>query len=101
MKLIQQRVYCDADTPGCGRMIVDTFGEPTYCTKGGGGCGRILEPALWQCDCGEKLECPDFTNTCDKCGADYNSGGQRLAPRAQWGEETGESLADILSVDYE
>lgn len=51
--------------------------------------------------CGEELECPDFTNTCEKCGADYNWAGQRLAPRSQWGEETGESPSDILNCDYE
>ncbi len=36
--------------------------------------------------------------TCDRCGADYNSSGQMLADRSQWGEETGESLADILRI---
>ena len=41
------------------------------------------------CDCGEDVECHDFTNTC-QCGADFNMSGQRLAPRDQWGEETGE-----------
>jgi hypothetical protein len=40
--------------------------------------------------CGVWLECDQFTNTCERCGADYNWGGQRLAPREQWGEETGE-----------
>jgi hypothetical protein len=50
--------------------------------------------------CGEPLECSGFTNTCPTCGADYNWTGQRLAPRSQWGEETGESLADIMSVAY-
>jgi len=30
------------------------------------------------------------------CGADYNWNGTRLAPREQWGEETGESIADIM-----
>ena len=49
--------------------------------------------------CGEDIICDQFTNTCYTCGADYNSAGWRLAPRSQWGEETGESLADILSVD--
>lgn len=48
--------------------------------------------------CGEEVYCRGFTNTCD-CGADYNHAGQLLAPRSQWGEETGESVADILSVD--
>ena len=50
--------------------------------------------------CGEWLDCDGFTNTCGSCGADYNMSGQRLAPRSQWGEETGESVEDILSVDY-
>lgn len=50
-------------------------------------------------DCGEEVELTGFTNTCC-CGADYNMSGQRLAPREQWGEETNESVEDILSVDY-
>ena len=36
-----------------------------------------------------------FTSSCD-CGTDYNWNGTLLAPRSQWGEETGESLADIM-----
>jgi hypothetical protein len=43
------------------------------------------------CSCGEQIACTGFTNTCDNCDADYNMAGQRLAPRSQWGEETGES----------
>lgn len=50
-----------------------------------------------RCECGKVLETPGFTNTCD-CGADYNWAGQRLAPRDQWGEETGEHPADILRI---
>jgi hypothetical protein len=46
--------------------------------------------------CGDELELPDFTNTCPHCGSDYNSSGQRLAPREQWGEETGEHWLDII-----
>lgn len=49
-------------------------------------------------ECGDEIACPNFTNTCE-CGADYNSAGQHLAPRSQWGEETGESLSDILMAD--
>lgn len=48
--------------------------------------------------CGEILLCMTNTNTCD-CGADYNMSGQILAPRSQWGEETGESVSDILLGD--
>jgi len=58
---------------------------------------RWLSYAVLQCDCGEKLELSGFTNTCD-CGADYNMSGQLLASRAQWGEETGESLSEILAI---
>jgi len=49
--------------------------------------------------CGEEVGLHGFTNTCE-CGADYNMNGEALAPRSQWGEETGESVEDILSVDY-
>lgn len=44
--------------------------------------------------CGNDVVCENFTNTCPDCGADYNSSGQLLAPRAQWGEETGEHWSD-------
>lgn len=54
--------------------------------------------AVGRCDCGREVVLSGFTNTCD-CGADYNSVGQRLAPRSQWGEETGESASDILRGD--
>lgn len=43
-----------------------------------------------KCHCEEKIECINFTNTCDNCGADYNFDGILLASRSQWGEETGE-----------
>ena len=57
------------------------------------------EPALGECEvCGREVILDRFTNTFE-CGADYNGSGQLLAPREQWGEETGESLADILGVD--
>jgi len=35
-----------------------------------------------------------FTTTCDSCEADYNQSGHRLAPRSQWGEETGEHWSE-------
>ncbi len=58
--------------------------------------GKIISG---DCDvCGTEVELGHFTCTCDKCGADYNWGGQRLASRSQWGEETGESLSDILKI---
>lgn len=54
-----------------------------------------FEAGVIRCRCGEPLELDDpMTNTCN-CGAEYNGAGQRLAPREQWGEETGETAADI------
>lgn len=59
------------------------------------------DPAIGECvDCGDEVTLSGFTNTCEHCGADYNMSGQKLAPREQWGAETGESVSDILSVDY-
>lgn len=34
---------------------------------------------------------------CPHCGTEQNSSGQLLAPRSQWGEETGESYSDIMN----
>ncbi len=59
--------------------------------------GRRTVPVI-RCGCGQEVYCSGFTNTCD-CGRDYNHAGQQLAPRSQWGEETGESLSDILAAD--
>jgi hypothetical protein len=55
-------------------------------------------PAIARCVCGQDIELSGFTNTCDKCGRDYNSSGQSLAPRSHWGEETEESPEDILRI---
>lgn len=49
------------------------------------------------CVCGKAVGLDGFTNECE-CGRDYNSSGQLLAPRSQWGEETGEHPADILRI---
>jgi len=46
-----------------------------------------------KCSCGKMVACNAFTNTCE-CGVDYNFAGERLAPRSQWGEETGENWTD-------
>lgn len=57
------------------------------------------EPAEGECNrCKRTVVLHGFTNTCE-CGVDYNMSGQELAPREQWGEETGESLSDILSIE--
>ena len=55
-------------------------------------------PAIGLCDCGAEVQLSGFTNTC-ACGRDYNSAGQLLAPREQWGEETGEHWSDIIRGD--
>jgi hypothetical protein len=56
------------------------------------------EPAVGLCDrCSQEVVLSGFTNTCE-CRADYNITGELLAPRSQWGEDTGESLADILNI---
>lgn len=55
-------------------------------------------PAIGECECGKQLQLDAFTNPCG-CGREYNSSGSLLAPRDQWGEETGETLADILGPD--
>lgn len=65
-----------------------------------GEAGRGYTRGVYQCACGKEVLCATPTNTCE-CGADYNMSGQRLAPREQWGEETGESASDILNYDYE
>lgn len=55
------------------------------------------EPAEGRCCCGRVVVLDSFTNECD-CGRDYNMSGQLLAPRAQWGEETGECAADLRNL---
>lgn len=47
------------------------------------------QPSIGRCACGKEVELPSFTNTCE-CGREYNSSGQELAPRSQWGWDTGE-----------
>jgi hypothetical protein len=51
-------------------------------------------PAQVKC-CGKWMSLGKFTNTCE-CGADYNSSGQLLASRSQWGEETGEHWSECV-----
>jgi hypothetical protein len=62
-------------------------------------CSRtVYVPAVLRCDCHSFVTLSGFTNTCSQCGADYNQSGQRLGPRHQWGEETGESPGDVLRI---
>lgn len=51
--------------------------------------------AVGKCVCGQNVHLEAFTNTCD-CGRDYNSSGQELAVREQWGEETGEHWTECI-----
>jgi hypothetical protein len=53
------------------------------------------EPAIGRCECGREVVLHGFTNPCD-CGRDYNWAGQLLAPRQQWGEETGEHWTECV-----
>jgi hypothetical protein len=61
---------------------------------------KIFKYNFVTCDCGKKVACTSFTNTCS-CGADYSMDGSQLAPRSQWGEETGETLTDIFNGSYD
>lgn len=58
---------------------------------------RSIKPMQMRCDCGCTLEGwrAGGDVDCDKCGREYNSSGQLLADRSQWGCETGEHPADI------
>jgi hypothetical protein len=58
-------------------------------------------PAVIRCACGGEVALEMvMTNTCEKCKRDYNSSGQLLAPRSQWGWDTGETADEILSSDW-
>lgn len=61
----------------------------------------ITEPALLKCDCGRKVELVSPHDNPCQCGRLYNLYGQKLRPMSQWGEETGEQLADIIGPDRE
>lgn len=56
-------------------------------------------PRIIRCRCGEEVVLRHhFTNTCDECGRDFDGSGNELAPRSQWGEETGEHYTDIVNM---
>jgi hypothetical protein len=85
-----------ANYRGC--LAGNVNGKAVYCDGIREWKNRYTEPGEGRCSCGEIVLLDGFTNTCDRCGADYNYAGQLLAPRSQWGEETGETAADILGV---
>lgn len=56
-------------------------------------------PAIIRCPCGKAVSLDDaWLNICS-CGRDFDGAGNVLAPRSQWGEETGESLAEMMAWD--
>jgi hypothetical protein len=91
-KDLSQRSICETFTNGeeavrRKNQIIDELKEHEYSPF-----KRVIPVVT--CKCGEKIECINFTNTCCECEADYNFSGDLLAPRNQWGEETGEHWTD-------
>lgn len=82
-----------ANLAKCRENKDNRFFSPDVCEQ----INRWVEPAVGECPCGCSVSLDGFTNTCE-CGRDFNMSGQELAPRDQWGEETGESLSDILQI---
>ena len=66
------------------------------CVATGTGSVRVEHISFWapaegKCECGAKVVLSDsWANQCPKCPREFNKSGQLLAPRSQWGEETGE-----------
>ena len=90
---LRNLMYCTRGTFPDGEQVV-AQGVHTY-------THLITNYAIGECAvCSQPVTLQSFTNTC-ACGADYNHAGQHLAPRSQWGEETGESVSDILGADVE
>lgn len=61
---------------------------------------EVAEPAVIKCNgCQRHLTLDSlWENECE-CGCLYNGSGQQLRPREEWGEETGETYADIVTGD--
>jgi hypothetical protein len=79
----------------CEHRIVELLRDPTYLYRGVVlHHRRYTQPRIGRCACGEEVALEAFTNTCSQCGRDYNMSGQELAPRSQWGEETGEHWSE-------
>lgn len=61
--------------------------------------GELRHPAVIRCDCGRHLDAVggwQGTVECDRCERLYNTAGQKLNPPHLWGEETGETLSDLI-----
>lgn len=89
-ELSERYAQCLAGECDGNKVIDDGIADYSY---------SYMEPARGRCICGEIVALEGFTNTCDNCERDYNLNGSLLASRSQWGEETGETVDDILSVD--
>lgn len=61
----------------------------------------IYHPTLIRCDCSAVVFAHRGAwmdrHECDACGRSYNGSGQALRPVEEWGEETGESMGDLLT----
>ncbi len=79
-------------------MAIEIIGECEDHIPSGWGY-RAVKRKLGRCVCGKEIQLLKFTNTC-VCGRDYNISGCLLAPRSQWGEETGEIDIDVLSAGH-
>ena len=97
-------IPCDADgnveSEEDAEKLAALFGDSEHLNYNGveEGVSKYRRPAVGECHCGHQVTLSGFTNQC-KCGAYYNSSGQRLKddPRT-WGEETGEHWCDILRI---
>lgn len=59
-----------------------------------------FNPAVMRCDCGQSLSLhSSWANRCSDCGREYNGSAQLLAPREQWGSETGETFEDARKIE--
>lgn len=76
-----------------GIEIIQTKHEEIFVDPETGKESVIYHSAIGECSCGRQVTLSSFTNECD-CGIDYNFAGQKLAPREQWGEETGEHWSE-------
>lgn len=49
--------------------------------------GRVIDAGTVRCRCGNRHELVLFNDSdCNRCGTEFNSVGQELAPRHQWEE---------------
>jgi len=79
-------------------MQIITHSEFIEETNEDGNIVSYRQPMVIRCGCGARLELDSsWANEC-ACGLEYNGSGQQLAPREQWGEETGETISDFHNM---